>query len=221
MRRLNEDNFVYLLAALIIFLVVLPIMEDLNLLSDALIRPISFSCLFAVGVWSLRDSKWTFRAGISLAAVGVISNALAIANDSRSLYFFGTATLFAFLTLATRSAMRQVVFSKEIDANRLFGAVCVYLMLGVLWALMYATLAELNPAAFSGALPTNAEDWNLEWVYYSFVTLTTLGYGDILPASATARALAYSEAVVGVFYMAMLVAALVGSYTASNTRKNQ
>ena len=218
---MRKDNFVYLLAALIIFLVVLPILEDLNLLSGAFIRPISFSCLFAVGVWSLRDSKRIFRIGMALAIVGVSSNTLAVANDSRSLYFLGTATLFAFLALATRSALRQVVFSKEIDANRLVGAVCVYLMLGVLWALMYATLAELDAAAFAGALPTNAEDWNLEWVYYSFVTLTTLGYGDIIPASATARTLAYSEAVVGVFYMAMLVAALVGSYAAANNDKNQ
>jgi len=220
MRKQNKDNFVYLLAALIIFLVVLPIVDDLNLLSDAFTRPISFICLFGIGVWSLRDSKRTFRIGMALAVVGVISNGLAINHDARWLYFFGTATLFAFLVLATRSALRQVAFSDELNANRLFGAVCVYLLIGVLWALMYSTLAELSPSAFAGALPDNAEDWNLEWIYYSFVTLTTLGYGDILPVSGMARALAYSEAVVGVFYMAMLVAALVGSYAASNTRKN-
>ena len=54
--------------------------------------------------------------------------------------------------------------------------------------------------------------WDSEWLYFSFVTMTTLGYGDILPISATARGLAYMQAVVGQFYIAMLVAGLVGAY---------
>ena len=217
---MRQDNFLYLLVALIIFLVALPISIDLQLIPAEIARPISYTCLLAIGVWSLRDSIRTFRIGMALAVVGIIANGIATANDAPVFYYLSFAAMFGFLLLAIRSALRQVVFSTEINANRLYGAVCVYLMLGVLWALMYSALGELNPNAFAGALPDNAEKWGLDWFYYSFVTLTTLGYGDILPVSATARALAYSEAVVGVFYMAMLVAALVGSYAAANTNKD-
>ncbi len=157
----------------------------------------------------------TFRIGIGLVVVGVISNGMGVANDATTFYYLSIITLLSFLVLSVRSALRQILFAKEIDANRLYGAVCVYLMLGVIWALLYGTLERLDPSAFSGSLSVGSEEGNLEWLYYSFVTLTTLGYGDILPVSATARALAYSQAVVGVFYMAMLVAALVGSYAAS------
>jgi len=214
---MRKTNFAYLLVALIVFLVVLPILGDLQIVPAVWARPISFIALLAIGVWSLRDSIVTFRVGMTLAVTGIIANALAVANDARTLYYLSFATLFGFLLLAIRSALRQIALSTEIDANRLFGAVCAYLMLGVLWALMYNALGSADPGAFSGALSTNPEEWNVEWLYYSFVTLTTLGYGDILPVSATARALAYSEAVVGVFYMAMLVAALVGAYAAAKT----
>jgi hypothetical protein len=214
---MRKDNFIYLLIALIIYLVALPILEDLQILPSSFIRPIAFSCLLAIGVWSLRDSVKTFRIGISLVIVGVISNGMGVANEATVFYYLSIITLLSFLVLSVRSVLRQILFAKDIDANRLYGAVCVYLMLGVIWALMYGTLEYLDPSAFSGSLSVGSEDGNLEWLYYSFITLTTLGYGDILPVSATARALAYSQAVVGVFYMAMLVAALVGSYAASRT----
>lgn len=217
---MRQDNFIYLLLALIIYLVALPIMDDLQIVPAGFVRPVAFSCLLAIGVWSLRDSVMTFRIGIGLAIVGIISNGVSVANDAPAYYYLSVVTLFAFLVLSIRSALRQILFSVKIDANRLYGAVCVYLMLGVIWALMYSTLGHLDSGAFDGSLPSGSEDWNLEWIYYSFVTLTTLGYGDILPVTATARALAYSEAVVGVFYMAMLVAALVGSYAAAKTDHN-
>lgn len=219
---MRKDNFIYLLVALIIFLIVLPIVNEMGLFSKSLNRSIAFSCLLAVGVWSMRDRIITFRIGMALAIGGIIANTLAISFDYPAFYYLSTASLFCFLLLSIRSALRQVVLGAEIDANRLYGAVAIYLMLGVLWALMYTTVAELNPAAFSGALPpAGAKEWDIDWLYYSFVTLTTLGYGDILPVSATARALAYSEAVIGVFYMAVLVAALVGSYASANADKKR
>jgi hypothetical protein len=217
---MRKDNFVYLLVALVIFLVALPMLVDLQLIPVTHTRSITFTCLLAIGVWSLRDSTITFRIGMGLAIIGIVVNSLAYISNAVALYVLSFATLFGFLILAIRSALRQVVFSTEINANRLFGAVCVYLMIGVLWALMFSALDDLDPDAFAGALSGSAGEWSLEWLYYSFVTLTTLGYGDILPVSTTARALAYSEAVVGVFYMAMLVAALVGSYAAANTKND-
>jgi hypothetical protein len=214
---MRQDNFIYLLLALIIYLVALPILEDLQVIPASFVRPVAVSCLLAIGVWSLRDSVMTFRIGMGLVILGLFGNAMSVANDAPVFFYLSLITLLAFLALSVRSALRQILFDDKIDANRLYGAVCVYLMIGVLWALMYSTLGRLDPSAFDGSLPISSEDWNQEWIYYSFVTLTTLGYGDILPVSATARSLAYSEAVVGVFYMAMLVAALVGSYAATKT----
>ena len=216
---MRKDNFIYLLLALIIFLVLLPILSDLQLASEGLIRLIGFTCLLAIGVWSLRDSIPAFRLGVALMVIGIISNVLAIANGASVFNYLSQLAMFAFLLLAIVRASRQVVWGVEMTANRLFGAICVYLMLGILWAIMYSTLNSFVADSFAGATHVGSDDWNVEWIYYSFVTLTTLGYGDILPVSATARVLAYSEAVFGVFYMAMLVSVLVSAYAAENRKQ--
>ena len=207
-----------MLAALLIFLVALPILEELRFLPHEIARPIAFTCLLAVGVWSLRDRIRIFRVGMALVVIGTTANILSATTDAPVFYYLSVSTLSAFLMLSIRSALRQVVLGIEMTANRLFGAVCIYLMIGVLWALMYGALETLDMDAFVGASHDETGERGMDWIYYSFVTLTTLGYGDILPVSKIARILAYSEAVIGVFYVAMLVAALVGSYAASNNR---
>jgi voltage-gated potassium channel len=218
---MRKDNFIYMLLALIVFLVILPIFQELQILPEDIARPIAYTCLLAVGVWSLRDRVRTFRIGMALVLIGTITNILTAAKDHSVFYYLSVVTMSAFLILSIWSALRQVVLGTEINANRLFGAVCIYKMIGVLWALMYGVLQTLDVNAFSGETHGESGDWGPTWIYYSFVTLTTLGYGDILPISTTARTLAYTEAVIGVFYLAMLVAALVGSYAAANKDRIQ
>ena len=121
--------------------------------------------------------------------------------------------MLAFLFTAAGVAMKQIATEDRINANRIVGAVCVYLMLGVIWALAYSLVETVIPGSFAGLVEQSANSkWNPDWVYFSFVTLTTLGYGDILPLTLSARSLAYFEAIVGQFYLAVLVAGLVSAY---------
>jgi hypothetical protein len=114
--------------------------------------------------------------------------------------------------LATSVAAKKIALDPVISGNRIVGAICVYLMLGVIWALIYALLESAMPGSFKGLSESAWRVWNTDWVYFSFITMSTLGYGDILPISSSARALAYLEAIVGQFYIAILVAGLVSSY---------
>jgi len=95
-----------------------------------------------------------------------------------------------------------------VTTGRLHGGVAAYLLLGILWAYAYALVALLHPAAFSGS--ANAGDGQRAWFYFSFVTLTTMGYGDVLPLHPVARSLAILESVTGSLYLAILIARLVG-----------
>ena len=130
------------------------------------------------------------------------------------MYLFGsTAAILIFLATATAVAMKQIALDSKVSTNRIIGAICVYLMLGVIWALMYSLLEAAVPGSFGGIVERSITGaWDPDWVYFSFVTLTTLGYGDILPLTISARSLAYFEAIVGQFYLAILVAGLVGAY---------
>ncbi len=85
-------------------------------------------------------------------------------------------------------------------------------LLGTLWAVAYSLVDAVSPGSFTGFSPHGGQVWDSEWLYFSFVTMTTLGYGDMSPVSATARALAYLQAVFGQFYVAILVAGLVSAY---------
>ena len=102
--------------------------------------------------------------------------------------------------------------SDRVDVNGIIGAVCIYLMIGVLWSLFYVFVNLIIPGSFSVPITGSAFDQQHKVIYFSFVTLTSLGYGDFTPVSATARALAAIEVMLGQFYMTILVAGLVAVY---------
>ena len=128
--------------------------------------------------------------------------------------------LFVFYVGAIYLARRQVLFSGVVDANKIVGAIGIYLLMGLIWALMYLFLAQAIPGAFNGLEQLVWYDNFANVAYYSFVTLTTLGYGDISPVTPIARFLVYMEAVVGVFYMAILVASLIGVSISSSHKSS-
>ena len=103
--------------------------------------------------------------------------------------------------------LAQTLRAGPVTFHRIQGAVAAYLLLGVIWAYAYALVALLRPGAFSG--PIDPGDGPRAWFYFSFVTLTTVGYGDVLPVHPVARSLAILEAVTGPLYLAILVARLV------------
>ena len=212
-----KNNFSYLLVALLVFLIGVPIAIDFELFSFDVVRTISFSALLAIGLWSLRSSGRAFSAATAFVIAGIVLNLLFAYYKQTVFQVYSTIALLAFLFLATGTAMKQIATANNISANRIVGAICVYLMLGVIWALSYGLLEVIIPGSFGGLTEGAATvSWSPDWVYFSFVTLTTLGYGDVLPLTFFSRTLAYFEAIVGQFYLAVLVAGLVGAYLTEN-----
>ena len=214
-RAVQQTNFFYLLIALLILLFAIPLADDLNVASAPLVRGLVFSVLLIVGIWSLRGGGRFFTAGMAFVVAGVALNVLAINLQSSFLQFGSILSLIGFLLVAIAYTMKQVAVGTDINTNRIVGAICVYLLLGVIWAMTYTVVELATPNSFAGFSPMQEQGWDSEWLYFSFVTMTTLGYGDILPISATARGLAYIQAVVGQFYIAVLVAGLVGAYVST------
>lgn len=155
---------------------------------------------------------------MAFVAAGIVLNVLAINLHSAPLQHVSLLALIGFLFVAIVYTLKQVAFGTEVSANRLVGAVCVYLLLGTIWAMSYSIVELAYPGSFAGFTPWADRGWDSEWIYFSFVTMTTLGYGDILPISATARAMAYMQAILGQFYVAVLVAGLVSAYISERKR---
>jgi len=119
----------------------------------------------------------------------------------------------AFMGFLSMVILREVLQGGTIDVDKIYGAVCAYLLVGICWAGIYSFVEQMRPGsltlpALAAGRPT-ASRTEL-FLYFSFVTLATLGYGDILPTVPTTRTLAWMEAVFGQFYIAVLVARLVG-----------
>lgn len=120
------------------------------------------------------------------------------------------ATSIMFLTLVVALIIRRTLAPGRITTARIAAAICAYLLLGILWAEIYRSLE----VAYGSVLSSGAGTTDATFVYFSFATLTTLGYGDIAPLHTSARVMAYLEAVTGVLYLATLVARLVALHIA-------
>jgi len=131
----------------------------------------------------------------------------------------------AFLAVVIYVVFSEVVRSTHVDADTVMGAMCVYLLIGFMWTNLYAIVYTIEPAAFR--FP---ENWQVDqglvapeftFGYYSFVTLTTLGFGDVIPITYRARTLSWLEAVFGVTYLAVVVASLVGQIIAARQESRE
>lgn len=208
----RRANFAYLLAGLLVILLAGPVINEITDQSAALIVQIAFSATLIVGVWSFIDSRGWFRVGITLA---VLEFVVTLTNALRPAEFLNWAVLLialAFCGLSLVFAFGGIIRGTRMDANRMTGAVCVYLLLGITLGLLNMLVYRLIPESYSGLDPSTVDEHGLSLLYYTFVTMTTLGYGDILPIGPLARALAYLAAVAGQFYIAILVGMMVGVY---------
>lgn len=155
---------------------------------------------------------WTAVASAA-ALVGLLTaeilghDALRIAALSLALGLFGLTTLVM---------LNALVHSRQVSADTLVGGSCVYLMLGLCFAIAFMLLTEVAPGSLEAggvALQRSLDDPSYhatKLLYFSFVTLTTLGYGDVVPVSEAAQMFSASEAIVGQLYLAIFVARLVG-----------
>jgi hypothetical protein len=201
----------FLFASLLFLIVLYPLFEGLLLL-NLLLSGVLLTALYAVS--ADRRSRLIglclglpYLLTVWIAALGDVPVAVTVLGRGLGVLFLGFTTLIL---------LRHVLQAEQVDSDTLYGAVSVYLLLGVVWALLYGVIETAQPGSFSASAALagdEAKTWD-DLIYYSFVTLTTLGYGDIAPLSPRVRSLAVLEAIAGVFYVAVLVARLVGVHIA-------
>ncbi len=206
----KNNNFLYLTVGIVVLLFVGAISDQFEgIVGHQLVQ--AFSVInIVVGIYGFQEEKRWFHSPVGIAASILLMVVVGVGLEFLKVYYLHLLLMFCFYLWAIWLAARQVLFSGVVDANRIVGAICIYLLMGLIWALMYLFIAQAIPGAFNGVEQIVWYDNFANIAYYSFVTLTTLGYGDISPVAPIARFLVYMEAVVGVFYMAILVASLIG-----------
>jgi voltage-gated potassium channel len=214
MDKLNEsNNFLYLTGALLVILISLPL---LKLFEEGPIHWIVRALMAGTLVVTYRslDFGRLWRGFVALVLMLLITSTLlrefslipgtSLFHLGLMLTYFGSVAYFA---------SRRVLLSGKVDGNTILGGISIYLLLGLIWSMLYLIALEFQPLALNGIGYKSWEDNLFEVTYFSFVTLATLGYGEISPAVPITQGLAYLEAVTGTFYMAVVVASLIGAQT--------
>lgn len=214
-----SDNFSYLLISLVFLLFAsafvnqfFPDGQGQSLIIAAIV------ITMITGIWSIRSTNHLFNTGIGLTAGVIVIAILSALFDIAELDKLQILFLLIFFLMTLKVAAKQALFSGEITVNSIVGSICIYLLLGMIWALLYALISLYIPEAFSGIDQAEWKQALPDFVYFSFVVLTTLGFGDLLPVSPIARFLVSMEAIFGVFYMAIVVSSLVGARLASASK---
>ena len=203
----REEGASVLFAFLVVNLFVVPFLRA-SFPALAPVSSVALVLLFVVGVLVVFASPWA-KVGACLFAGSAIALELVRlvgGGDPFGSWRAGascvTIGLFAVVTLF------RVFAPGEITAHRLVGAVAAYLLVGLTWALAYEWLELVRPGSLQvGASP--ADGAYPATLYFSFVTLTTVGYGDVTPVSQQARALSHLESLLGVHYPAVLIGRLL------------
>jgi len=206
----EKNNFVYLISSLVVLLLVGALVDQFpSGLSKHIFQAITVVTL-AMPVVGLRSTSMSVKTGMGFTLSVLMIVMLGVVLDLAGLSYLHLIVMTIFYCWLTWLAAKQVLFSGVIDANKIVGAICIYLLMGLIWAMLYLLMAQAIPGAFNGLDQKEWYDNFSDAAYFSYVTLTTLGYGDVTPATPLARFLVYMEAISGAFYMAVLVASLIG-----------
>jgi voltage-gated potassium channel len=219
----KKNNFIYLTLSLVVLLMsgaLSDVVPD-GLLANLLLQGISISTL-VVAYISLDFGPIFRRVVAAMVVLLLIFYGLSATNMWSMANVATFLVLLAFFVLCAFAAARQVLFSGTISTNHIVGSIAIYLLLGLIWSVMYMITLEFYPNAINNLV---YEGWGESYdrvVYFSYVTLATLGYGDMYPTEPITRVLAFLEAITGTFYMAVVVASLIGaSSTGLRNRNNK
>jgi hypothetical protein len=214
---LSEYRMLVFLSSLLLWLISFPIIHEWYSHYLGIIETF-FSLLLIAGAYVISRNPQILTIASLIALLGTTIMWFDVIIKSMPLLITGLFLQVLFLGLTAYTIIHYVMSYQKVNADTIYGAISVYLLLGIMWAMAYTTLELAMPESFS--FSQNFSNTNImiaghqfyfsQFMYYSFVTLTTLGYGDILPITLEARGLASLEAVVGQLYIAVLVARLVG-----------
>lgn len=226
MRRvLVEHRFTVLFVTLLLILWATPIHQQLlaagrSVLASALMAVLMILAL-AVAIPTTGRTPRTIIAASILGAVAIVAEALELILTGTSVVVAHGLTGATVWVFACVLIMRHVLTRERVVFDTVSASLCAYMLLGVLWATLYATLDRVVPGSiFDPNLAQAGDDparpraaAMVDMLYFSFTTLSTLGYGDVVPVSGLARMMAITEAIIGQIFLVVLVARLVSVYS--------
>jgi hypothetical protein len=210
-----KSRFVYLIVAIISMIAVTPFLQ--GYVAIRILMDIFFSAIFLAAIFSISDRKRLRAFGAILALPTIVSlwTTYFMVNDA--VFMVGRIFGILFFGFAIVQILQFIFRAKDVTKDVIFAAIVVYLLMPMMWSFIYGLLEVLQPGSFNIPAAHIHESRRL-FMYFSFVTITTLGYGDITPLAERATSFAILEAVIGQIYLVVVVAWLVGMHVSRKSK---
>ncbi len=174
------------------------------------------SLILLSSILTLKKSGFKFKRVQTIGYLIIVLTLLTAIIHDPYLELVNRIVFVLFYILVAINLLVGIIKNKEVDSEVIFSAVAVYMLFGFCGALLAAVIQFFNPAAFS--IDSIYSSQIHQYLYFSFITFTTTGYGDVLPISPTARTLAIFLAVFGQIYLTVIIGILIGKYLSGNNR---
>jgi len=211
-RLLAKDKYNQLLSVLFLFLVSTALPSSFQLIK--VMSLIIFLSVMLSVICKIKVSRSLIRFYTLLVASNIlmlILGQLGLSSGNLNPYSQGAISFIFFILIGLPIFLiqKEIFLANKVTADMLKGGIAAYIMLGLTWASFYNAVYSISPGSFNGI-----SDWQYQadLLHFSFMTLTTVGYGDITPSTALARTVADLEAIAGVMYPSILIARLVSLY---------
>jgi len=206
--RKHIGRFLFLLICLVSFLVLRPFLE--GYVRVKLLMDIFITFLLVSGAYAVSQKRVTFIIALCLVTPAVLVQWSSYLLPQDFLNMMTRLFSLIFFVYVAVVILNYLFHEEKVTSDVIYGAICVYLLIGLAWGIGYSLLEIYRPSSFElGNIP-KANVTRL--FYFSYTTMTTLGYGDITPLSPPAQFLSVMEALTGQLYLAIIIARLVGMH---------
>lgn len=212
LKNLTRNNII-LLACLLAMIILFPLLKE----KDSVAREMLLTAIFFSGIFSLDFSVQSLKILLPLGAVTAATTWIGHFVKNDVTYLVDSVTTTLFLVAIVVLLIRHIARSRDVNSTIILSSINGYLLLGVLSArlltisdVMHRYIFTLGSQAI--IFPGQSVPQFSDYIYFSFITLTTLGYGDVTPVSHLARSMTILIAITGQFYMTILIAMLVGKF---------
>ncbi len=177
---------------------------------EFLIRDIIFNLIVLSGIFAVL-TRW--KQQLFFISLGILALSVRIFSQAFTVLWldvFTSLSAIAFFSILVYLVTHHVFKAGPVNFYRVQAAIVIYILLGIIWAILYELIYRINPAGFDFNNRSALTDHSFsQFLYFSFVTLSTLGYGDIVPVASTAKSMVIFQGMFGMLYPAVMIARLV------------
>jgi hypothetical protein len=214
-KKCIHERFFFVLVALLSFLILSPLLKDFLGLRSFL--NVFLTVVFISSIYAVSQKRHHLIISILLALPLLLSTWADNFIENSALPIVGTFSGILFFGFIVVIILSFVLKQAKVTLDVIYASIVVYLSLAMMWGMIFILVELMEPASLT---LVKERESSFHFFYYSFVTITTLGYGDITPTTEIAPSLALLEAVIGQIYLVVLVARLVGIHIAQSMKED-